>query len=282
MGRRRGRDPERLRRDVIAHRPTVVTVMLGMNDPYYMSYDPKILQAFKDSLESIVIILQKELPGVRITLLGTSPYDDVSPGPQPKWEQAIEEGYNSAVRRYSQATKEVADRHQVLYVDMNRPLVDLQKKHMRLNMTLPALDTGSHSSRPCSWPRDGCAAAKGLERSPPRVCGAYRSQAGSVASTIGATVTDVVRSSGLRWTQQDMALPFPMDRSDPLIALTLQCSPQLKGLVEQRVRITNLPNEKTSLLIDGQSAGVFFENRAGQGRRSSGAANADEPRGRGS
>src|SRR5262249_27169366 len=96
---------EGLRRDVIGHRPTVVTIMLGMNDPYYMSYDPKILQAFADSLDEIVNILQKELPGVRITLLGTSPYDNISPGPQPKWEKSIEGGYNSVVSRFSEATE---------------------------------------------------------------------------------------------------------------------------------------------------------------------------------
>jgi hypothetical protein len=42
-----------------------------------------------------------------------------------------------------------------------------------------------------------------------------------------------------------------------IVALTLRCSPQLKGLVEQSVRITNLTNEKASLFIDGQPVGVF-------------------------
>src|SRR2546427_9859948 len=34
----------RLQRDVIAHRPTVVTIMLGMNDGRYRAYDAELFQ----------------------------------------------------------------------------------------------------------------------------------------------------------------------------------------------------------------------------------------------
>ena len=78
---------ERLQRDVIAHRPTVVTVMLGMNDGYYTDFDDDGLQAFEERLETLITTLQRELPGVRITLIGSSPYDNVTPGEQPDWER---------------------------------------------------------------------------------------------------------------------------------------------------------------------------------------------------
>ena len=116
---------ERLRRDVIAHRPTVVTVMLGMNDGYYMNYDPKHVAAFKESIEKLVDTLQQALPGVRITLIGTSPYDNVTPGDQPDWEKSINGGYNSVVARFSAAARDVAADRGLLFVDMNAPLVEL-------------------------------------------------------------------------------------------------------------------------------------------------------------
>jgi lysophospholipase L1-like esterase len=249
---------ERLRRDVIAHRPTVVTIMLGMNDPYYMNYDPKILRAFEDSLESIVNILQKDVPGVRITMLGTSPYDDISPGPQPKWEEAIEGGYNAVVRRFSHATSDVATRHKLLYVDMNQPLVELLNQAHSMNHDLAGglIPDRIHPSSAAGL----VMAAQLLNawNAPKPVSSVHiDASTGCVVSTTGATVTDVVRSGGLRWTQFDKALPFPVDRNDPLVVLTLRCSPELKGLMEQRVCLTKLPNGKSSLLIDGQHAGTF-------------------------
>src|SRR5258708_18872355 len=44
----------RLERDVIAHKPTVVTLLFGMNDGNYVDFDPAIMKAFADGLAEIV------------------------------------------------------------------------------------------------------------------------------------------------------------------------------------------------------------------------------------
>src|SRR5467141_1247723 len=67
----------RLERDVIAYKPTVLTIMLGMNDGSYRAFNPDIFQRYSSGFESIVQTVKQALPGLRITAIQPSPYDDV-------------------------------------------------------------------------------------------------------------------------------------------------------------------------------------------------------------
>src|SRR4029077_16244035 len=66
----------RLQRDLITYKPTVLTIMLGMNDGRYRAYDPDIFQQYSSGYESIVQAVKSALPSVRITAIQPSPYDD--------------------------------------------------------------------------------------------------------------------------------------------------------------------------------------------------------------
>src|SRR5687767_14923630 len=68
----------RLQRDVLAYRPTVMTVMLGMNDASYRAFDPAIFNTYSTGYRRIVETVKKALPGVRLTLIQPSPFDDVT------------------------------------------------------------------------------------------------------------------------------------------------------------------------------------------------------------
>jgi lysophospholipase L1-like esterase len=68
----------RLQRDVIAHRPTVVTIMLGMNDGGYKPYDQATFDTYASGYRRIVARLKESLPGVRITVIKPSAFDDVT------------------------------------------------------------------------------------------------------------------------------------------------------------------------------------------------------------
>ncbi len=59
----------RLPRDVLPYRPTVVTILLGMNDGGYRPFDAELFQTYSKGYESIIGTLRKELPGVRITVM---------------------------------------------------------------------------------------------------------------------------------------------------------------------------------------------------------------------
>src|SRR5271168_4543179 len=81
----------RLVRDVFAYKPSVVTVMLGMNDASYRAFDQKIFDVYAKGYSHLVESLKSNLPGVRITLIQPSPYDDVTREP------TVKGGYNQVL-----------------------------------------------------------------------------------------------------------------------------------------------------------------------------------------
>src|SRR5689334_10891262 len=71
----------RLKRDVFAYHPTVMTIMLGMNDGRYRAFDQGIFDEFSSGYKHIVDVTKRQFQGVRITAIQPSPYDDVTRAP---------------------------------------------------------------------------------------------------------------------------------------------------------------------------------------------------------
>jgi lysophospholipase L1-like esterase len=63
----------RLSRDVFPYKPTVVTIMLGMNDGYFRPWNDGVFSTYADGYRHIVEEVQKELPQTRLLLLKPSP-----------------------------------------------------------------------------------------------------------------------------------------------------------------------------------------------------------------
>jgi len=112
----------RLTRDVIAYKPTVVTVMLGMNDGSYRPFDRGIFDAYAGGYRHLVESLKQNLPDVRLTLIGPSPFDDVTRPP------AFEGGYNGVLLRYADFVKELAEKEGATYADLNTSVVKAIKQ----------------------------------------------------------------------------------------------------------------------------------------------------------
>jgi len=107
----------RLNRDLIAFRPTVVTIMLGMNDGRYRAFDQELFNTFSGGYEKMVGMIKAALPNVRMTMIQPSPYDDVTRAP------GFEGGYNAVLVRYSQFIKELAQRSGFDVADLNTQVV---------------------------------------------------------------------------------------------------------------------------------------------------------------
>src|SRR6202453_4294624 len=112
----------RLHRDVFDHKPTVVTIMLGMNDGFYRAFDPDIFKSYTDGYRSIVEAVQKESPQARLTLLKPSPYDDVT---RP---EMLPGGYNKVLQRFGVFCGELAAEKSLGIADLNAPVVDVLEK----------------------------------------------------------------------------------------------------------------------------------------------------------
>ena len=86
--------PTRMKRDVFPHQPTVITIMLGMNDGYYMAFNPKYLDIFKEGYRKLLDAIQNGAPAARVTLISPTPYDEVTHGTEFAH-------YNEVVSRHS-------------------------------------------------------------------------------------------------------------------------------------------------------------------------------------
>src|SRR5262249_41410719 len=94
----------RIERDVIAHRPTVVTLLFGMNDGRYQDFDPATLKTYEDGLTAIIREL-KSKTRARIFVMTPTAYDPDHPAP---WSNS--KRYDKVLDHYSEAAKQIAAR----------------------------------------------------------------------------------------------------------------------------------------------------------------------------
>ncbi len=99
---------QRLERDVFAEKPTVVTIMLGMNDGSYRATTPEIENTYVKGYEHLLDSIHEHAPAARITLLGPSPYDDVTRAVDVS--RRLQRG-DAALRRSRQRSGAEARRH---------------------------------------------------------------------------------------------------------------------------------------------------------------------------
>ncbi|MBI3472389.1 MAG: GDSL family lipase, partial [Candidatus Solibacter usitatus] len=233
----------------IAYHPTVVTVMLGMNDGRYRGFDKEIFEIYASGYENLLRILRETAPDLRFTLIQPSPYDDVTRKP------TFNGGYNATLLRYAEFVRDLARREKLAIADLNTPVVNMLRK--------------AHASDA------GLAARIVPDRVHPGPAG-HLIMAGALLESWGATplVTEVeidaaalqVRNARntvageleggeiLRWTQRDRALPTFVNWSDPATALAVRSSSFLEALNRQTLRVTGLTGVSYDLRING--AGV--------------------------
>lgn len=115
-----------LRRDVYPFHPTVVTIMLGMNDALYQPFNQSIFHTYVKGYTYIIAQLQKHLPGVKIVLIEPSPWDDVTQKPSYyNNPDHLPGGYNDTLQHYCDFVRQLAAEHHFPVVDFNTPIVDL-------------------------------------------------------------------------------------------------------------------------------------------------------------
>jgi lysophospholipase L1-like esterase len=99
----------RLTRDVIARHPTVVVLMLGMND----RATPETRAAYPTGYEHILTRLRNEVPGVRLSILAPSPFDQIT--------RPAERG-NDPLVSFTALDQSLATKFNATFVDLNTPL----------------------------------------------------------------------------------------------------------------------------------------------------------------
>jgi lysophospholipase L1-like esterase len=250
----------RLNRDVFPYKPTVMTIMLGMNDGSYRAFDPKIFETYSTGYRYILDSVKSTFPDIRLTLIQPSPYDDVT---RPA---GFEGGYNAVLVRYGQFVKELAQQQECSVADLNTSLVaDLEKAKATDAETAKKIIP----DRVHPGPSGHLLMAEALLRAwnAPATVTAVEIDAATVktARMENTAVSDLNASNGLSWAQNDRALPMPVDMKDPVMKLAVRSSDFFQALDWQPLRVTGLKDREYLLKIDGEEVGVFSRQQLEEG-----------------
>ncbi|HTM47585.1 MAG TPA: SGNH/GDSL hydrolase family protein [Bryobacteraceae bacterium] len=249
----------RLERDVFAYNPTVLTIMLGMNDGSYRAFNPDIFERYSAGYESIIRTVKQKLPEVRITAIQPSPYDDVTRPP------AFAGGYNAVLVRYGKFLAELASRENLALADLNTPVVAALKKAKTLDREL-ALKLLPDRVHPGAGGHLLMAGALLRAWQAPALVSSAEIDADSKKVTAANTEVSVLYTAdALTWTQEDAALPMPLDPKDPALALALKASDFNRTLNRQTLAVKGLTRARYVLRIDGEFAGSFSRQDLAEG-----------------
>jgi lysophospholipase L1-like esterase len=254
----------RLSRDVFSLKPTVVTIMLGMNDGGYHLLDAATETHYTTGYEHILTSLQQALPTTRITLLGPSPYDEVT---RP---ETFAGGYNATLVRFSAVDAELAAKHSATYIDLNAPFVAALKQGLAINplATELLLPDRVHPEQITHWLM-AASLLKGWN-APALVSSVTIDATAASQATISSQKNSQVSAlqsdpTSLQWTELDEALPLPLDDNKVSDHFIRSIYPLDQELNQQPLTVTGLKPGDYELDIDGRKVGQFTGVELGQG-----------------
>jgi lysophospholipase L1-like esterase len=251
----------RLKRDVFAYKPNVMTIMLGMNDGSYRSFDQGVFDTFANGYRHIIESVKGTLPGIRITVIQPSPFDDVTRDPN------FEGGYNAVLVRYGQFIAELAKKEDLNVADLNTPVVAALKKANAADGTLARRivpdrvhpGAGGHllmaEALLKSWNAPAVVTSVAIDAVNQRVEKSQNTEVKDLQSEGG----------GLAWTQADQALPVPLNTKDGAFMLAVRSSDFMEAMNSQPLKVSGLKAARYALSIDGDKVGTFTSQELAEG-----------------
>jgi len=249
----------RLKRDVFPHQPTVVTIMLGMNDGYYMAFNQKYLDIYMEGYRKLLSAIPTGAPTAKITLITPTPYDEVTHGTEFAH-------YNEVVSRHSAFVKELAGSSHLGFSDFNQVETGLLNAGTQKNSSLAALliPDRIHPAEVSHW---ALAAALAHSWSLSPVVSIVKIDA-ATAKTVeieNTQVADLTETEGkLQWSQSDNALPLPLQLDDRMVQFVLSVS-DLATMDRQMLFVNGLSAAQYTLKIDEQKIASFRREQLSSG-----------------
>jgi len=220
-GGKGGSAETRLKRDVLPYHPTVVTILLGMNDGEYTHFKQSNYDSYSAGLTSLVDRLTKELPGVRLTLLSPTFYDEDAPGSRHF------HGYNGVLLRFRDFIKTLGGKRDILAVDLNAPLAEATRQGRASDSRFTLVPDGIHPNE------------AGQAIMAAAILKAWRASAEPTEVTLDPSSP----------TPATTPLPWPLpDKAAPSFAV----SPLPGALDAFRLRAADLKSGAYDLLVDGK------------------------------
>jgi lysophospholipase L1-like esterase len=249
----------RVKRDVLPWRPNALTIMLGMNDGRYTAAFDKNFETYESGYRRLVDHLKADLPGVRLTFICPSPYDEIA-------HPAAISDYNEVMVRYGDFVSQLGEKEDVPVVNFNQTVTDALRAGTRIDTRIAGslLPDRIHPSPFGHWVM-AAALVRGWKISPivsSVMIDAARTAITSQQNTAASGLTQT--GDELRWSQLDGALPLPLELNDSMTQYLLEIS-DISSLDQQMLRVSGLSAASYSLEIDGQKIGLFSRQELASG-----------------
>jgi lysophospholipase L1-like esterase len=260
-----GKMAERVQRDVAPFHPSMITVMLGMNDGGWGYYPEQSEAAFRSGYRALIAALRQAAPAANLTLIRPTPYDEITHGTEFP-------GYSKMIDKLAGDVSEIAAQliasgdTKVQLVDFHGPLVEALE---RARATFPQLapliapdrihpsETGHWimaATLMAAWHVDPVVSSVELDAAGVQVTALQRTKITGLANT----------ASGLKWSEVDDALPLPFDFNNAMTPVLLGIS-NIADLDREMLRVNSLERGRYQLLIDSKPAGVFTQDELHSG-----------------
>jgi hypothetical protein len=250
----------RLARDVLAYRPTVVTVMPGKNDARLRPFQQQPFDVYATGYRHLVGSLKGHLPGVRLTLIQPSPYDDVTRKP------TFEGGFNRVLIRYGEFVKDLAREEGTTVADLNTSIVAAFQRAMEIDPVRaqalipdrvhpgPGLDLLMAEALLKAWHAPAVVSTVVVDAAEKRV-----------SREENTKVEGFQAGDTISWTQLDAALPMAIDLKDKGIATAVEASDVEEALNRQVLMVSGLDAPWCRLKIDDAEVAEFTREQVASG-----------------
>jgi lysophospholipase L1-like esterase len=263
----------RLRRDVLAYKPTVLTVMLGMNDAWMTTFDPRRFEAFTTGYENpidtetasegrlfeafisgykhLIEMMTNAVPGVRITVLKPTAFDEVT-------QRASVHSYNDVLVRYGNWLDAISEPNRLTMADPQTPLLAVLREAGATD-PMAARNIVPDGVHPSAAGHLVIAEAllKAWHASPLVSAVEIDCRSGRLLRVENAHVKNLKIGRVLSWKEAENSLPLPLDMGDPAVAIVIRSSDFIQALDQETLRVNGLAATNYELRIDNKLIGTF-------------------------
>jgi lysophospholipase L1-like esterase len=243
----------RFERQVLAEKPTAVTIDFGMNDGGYGAFRPAAAANFIKKTEEMLEAARKAR--ARVALISPNCVDW---RPVRRGRPGVFKTYRETQKQFYAPLKELAAKFQIPFVDQYAiTRNDLEKMESQHAETVQPFEDGVHTTAPVGGLLMAHTILTGL-KAPALVSDATIEVTGEAKATEakGCTIANLKATAGrIAFDRSDEALPLPVEKNWlPLFPYVND----LKDLNWYGLKIAGLATGKYALAIDNKDLGVTY------------------------